>query len=112
MNSHFIYRACPARRGSGCTLQVRQHTPDSYRGSLASGFSLPSLTLFLVFFHFNLLAQKELSFTDKAYEPQIKTVQLYPDSDNPQDFLQPSSTSIQQQTLVLEFDDLQDNRNN
>ncbi len=112
MKQHFIGGACPARRRSGCTLQVRPRTPDSYRDLHTSGFSLPSLTLILVFFQFNLFAQKELSFTDKAYEPQIKTVQLYPDSDNPQDFLQPSSTPIHQQTMVLEFDDLQDNRNN
>ncbi len=38
-------------------------------------------------------AQKKLQFIDMVYEPQIKTVQLHPD-------------------LSIEFDDLQDNRNN
>src|ERR1041385_7354608 len=71
-----------------------------------------SFPLLFVFIQFTSYAQKELSFTDKVYEPQIKTVQLYPDSDNPQDFLQPATTLITQQNLVLEFDDMQDNRNN
>ncbi len=38
-------------------------------------------------------AQKKLQFIDKVYESQIKTVQLFPD-------------------LSIEFDDLQENRNN
>jgi len=59
-----------------------------------------------------VLAQKELSFTDKVYETQIKTVQLYPSAGNPQDILQPSSALVQQQNLLLEFDDFQDQRNN
>jgi len=59
-----------------------------------------------------LFAQKELSLSDKIYEQQIKTVQLYPNIGGAQDFLQPSSTSIQQQNLLLEFDDLQDQRSN
>jgi hypothetical protein len=70
----------------------------------------PILILSLIYV--SVFAQKELSLTDKAYEPQIKTVQLYPDTDNPQDFLQPASASFHNQNLVLEFDDLQDNRNN
>ncbi|HEV8514269.1 MAG TPA: DUF5103 domain-containing protein [Cyclobacteriaceae bacterium] len=60
----------------------------------------------------NLFAQKELSFSDKIYEQQIKTVQLYPNLGGTTDFLQPSSASIQQQNLLLEFDDLQDQRSN
>jgi Domain of unknown function (DUF5103) len=57
-------------------------------------------------------AQKTLSYTDKAYEVQIKTVQLYPDLGGTRDYLQPAATSIQQQTMLLEFDDLQDHRDN
>jgi Domain of unknown function (DUF5103) len=57
-------------------------------------------------------AQKILSFTDKAYEAQIKTVQLYPDLGGTRDYLQPTATSTQQQTMLLEFDDLQDHRDN
>ncbi len=70
------------------------------------------LVLFLLVFHHELFAQKELSFADKVYETQIKTVQLYPNIGGTQDFLQPSSTSLQKQNLLLEFDDLQDQRSN
>ena len=80
--------------------------------SASAIWRIQSLTVVLLLLSFNLMAQKELSFTDKAYEPQIKTVQLYTDTDNPQDFLQPASTPVHNQNLVLEFDDLQDNRNN
>ncbi len=66
----------------------------------------------LSFLQVSVLAQKQLSFTDKIYEPTIKTVQLYPNLGGPQDFLQPSSAPINQQILLLEFDDLQDNRSN
>ncbi len=116
MMTPFFFRACPHENvGSGCSLQVRPTM-----SSRTSGFSLPSLTqiaqnLFLPFLltlQVNLFAQKELSFTDKVYEQQIKTVQLYPNIGGEQDFLQPSSTSIQQQNLLLEFDDLQDQRSN
>src|SRR6478609_12219543 len=76
--------------------------------------SYPSfaISVILAMIQFNAFAQKELSFSDKVYEPQIKTVQLYPNLGGPQDFLQPSSTSLQQQNLLLEFDDLQDQRSN
>ncbi|HCW08512.1 MAG TPA: hypothetical protein DGG95_14230 [Cytophagales bacterium] len=118
MKSTFIYSwACPSSRTigtrSGCTLQVRPRTHQR-----TSGFPLPSLTLklflVLVLSHVQtfLFAQKELSLTDKVYEPQIKTVLLYADTENPLDYLQPASTPYNMQTMVLEFDDLQDNRNN
>lgn len=111
MNPAFIYPilrwACPPAGGSGFPLQVRPRTDQR-----ASGFPLQSLTLIFALTSFNLFAQKELSFTDKVYEPQIKTVQLYPDAGGPQDFLQPSTAPVHQQNLILEFDDLQDNRNN
>ncbi|HLZ16721.1 MAG TPA: type IX secretion system plug protein domain-containing protein, partial [Cyclobacteriaceae bacterium] len=60
----------------------------------------------------NLFAQKELSLNDKVYEAQIKSVQLYPNMGGAQDFLQPSAAAIDQQSLLLEFDDLQDQRSN
>ncbi|MBS1680191.1 MAG: DUF5103 domain-containing protein [Bacteroidetes bacterium] len=59
-----------------------------------------------------LKAQQELSFTDKTYEPQIKTVQLYPNLGGTQDFLQPATAPFNQQTLLLEFDDLLGTRSN
>ena len=75
---------------------------------------LPGRLILLLLFllQFNLFAQKELSFSDKVYEQQIKTVQLYPNLGGVQDILQPSSTSLYQQNLLLEFDDLQDQRSN
>lgn len=50
------------------------------------------LAILLLYGHF-LGAQKRLLYIDKVYEPQIKTVQLFPD-------------------LSIEFDDLQDDRSN
>ncbi len=71
-----------------------------------------SVLALLLFVQLHLFGQKQLSFTDKIYETQIKTVQLYPNTGGTQDFLLPSSTPVQQQNLLLEFDDLQDQRNN
>ena len=51
----------------------------------------PVVLLFLLSYYSD--AQKKLLYRDMVYEPQIKTVQLFPDQ-------------------TLEFDDLQDNRNN
>lgn len=59
-----------------------------------------------------LFAQKKIEFADKTYEPQIKTVRLYPGLGNSSGNLQPAVAPLQQQTLVLEFDDLQDNSSN
>ncbi len=57
-------------------------------------------------------SQKTLLFADKIYEPQIKTVQLFPDQGGPQDNFAPAIAPVGQMNLVLEFDDLQSNRNN
>jgi hypothetical protein len=66
-------------------------------------------TLFL-FIPVFLNAQKKLSFTDKSYEEQIKTVILRPElSQNPG---VNAITPLHQQNLILEFDDLQDSRDN
>jgi Domain of unknown function (DUF5103) len=70
---------------------------------------------FLVLFtglSFSAVAQKDLVLSDKVYEPQIKTVQLYPDHGNPTDYLYPAVAPIGEPGLVVEFDDLQSNRNN
>lgn len=105
--------ACPSFLGSGCTLQVRLRT-----FTRSSGFPLPSLTqklffaLLLSLIQTFSFGQTELSFTDKAYEPQIKTVLLYPNTNDSLDFLQPASATFNSQTMLLEFDDLQDNRDN
>ncbi|MBS1486666.1 MAG: DUF5103 domain-containing protein [Bacteroidetes bacterium] len=60
----------------------------------------------------SIYAQPAISFDDKIYETQIRTVQLYPNLGGAQDFLQPSSTPVQQQNLLLAFDDFQEQRNN
>src|SRR6185436_12749457 len=70
---------------------------------------LPSILLFLPSL---VLGQKVLSLSDKAYEPQIKSVQFYPDQRVEGNMLFPSATRIEAQNLVLEFDDLQDQKNN
>lgn len=86
-----------------CTFQA---FPISECRSLFIG----SLLLFLSSQQSN--AQKTLSLTDNTYESQIKTVRLYPDLGGTKDYLQPASAPIHQQNLILEFDDLQDDRNN
>jgi len=70
------------------------------------------MALVSILFQNQLFGQKELTFTDKVYEPQVKSVLLYPNAGGAQDFLQPAATSAGNQILLLEFDDLQDNRNN
>jgi len=49
---------------------------------------------------------KVLSFTDVAYEEQIKTVILHPVINDPQATLLPAVTALGQWNLMLEFDDL------
>ncbi|NOS94209.1 MAG: DUF5103 domain-containing protein [Cyclobacteriaceae bacterium] len=92
-----------------------------------AGFPLQSLadgtSSSVLFIHFSLLlisvlltssvfAQPTLEYIDKNYEPQIKTVQLYPSFDGARDYLQSPAAPIENQNLLLEFDDLQDQRNN
>jgi hypothetical protein len=71
-----------------------------------------SLLFVSLFFNFSIYAQPTLEFIDKSYEPQIKTVQLYPSFDGMRDYLQSAAAPIENQNLLLEFDDLQDDRNN
>lgn len=60
----------------------------------------------------SILAQKHLSYTDKAYEGQIKTIMLYPASTTDRANLLPATAPLQKQNLLLEFDDIQDTKNN
>jgi hypothetical protein len=53
---------------------------------------------------------KVLNFSDYAYEPQIRTIMLHPPASTPEAFRQPAVTGIDQMNLVLEFDDLNPNR--
>jgi Domain of unknown function (DUF5103) len=70
------------------------------------------LTLLFAFLAPSLVAQKNIEFADKNYEAQIKTALLYPNAGDARDYLYSPVSSIENQNLVLEFDDLQDNRNN
>lgn len=54
---------------------------------------------------------KTLLFIDNTYEPQIKTVLLHP-SEGVDDNLLPAVTRLGQWNLILEFDDLRNQRDN
>ncbi len=60
----------------------------------------------------SLEAQKKLVFNDHSYEEQIRTVMLYPQQSGQRENIYPAVAPLQQQNLMLEFDDLQDERNN
>ena len=64
-----------------------------------------SLLTFL-FGEYGSQKSKKLEYIDKSYEEEIKTVQLYPDTGNPQDVFDSPAVAIDRNTLVLEFDDL------
>lgn len=58
------------------------------------------------------LSQKTLTFSDRSYEEEIRTVMLYPSIGGSRNNLRPAVVPIQNQNLVLEFDDLQSERSN
>ena len=70
------------------------------------------LSLCLLLVAWNALSQKTLLLEDKVYEPQVKTVQLYPDRGGIQDNVYPAASPVDAANLVLEFDDLQADRSN
>jgi hypothetical protein len=53
---------------------------------------------------------KTLRLADLAYEPQIRTAVIRPAIDDPQTFLEPAVTRLGDWKLMLEFDDLRDQR--
>jgi hypothetical protein len=53
---------------------------------------------------------KTLQLKDLTYEPEIRTVVIRPAFDDRQSYLQPAVTSIGDQNLLLEFDDLRNQR--
>ena len=55
---------------------------------------------------------KALRFIDYAYEPQVRTVVVRPGFDDPQTHLEPAVTRLGDWNLLLEFDDLRDQRDN
>lgn len=71
------------------------------------------LLAILLFSFLPSVGQKQLMYSDKVYEPQIKTVLLYAGflhSENQK--FHPAATSLQSQNLILAFDDLQKEINN
>lgn len=83
-----------------------------YRQVSRAGHLKSFITLIIVCSCLSSNAQKTLSYSDKTYEQQIRTVQLFPNFGGTRDYLQSPATPMQEQNLILEFDDLQDNRNN
>ncbi len=67
---------------------------------------------FLLLLPGQLFAQKELSYVDKTYEMEIKTVQLYNPRQQEGRKLSPAVSFLRQNNLVLEFDDLRNDVNN
>jgi hypothetical protein len=55
-------------------------------------------------------AEKTLQLSDKAYEPQIKTIKLHPAFNEPQANLLPAVAKLGQPNLLLQFDDLRAER--
>ena len=53
---------------------------------------------------------KAIRFTDFAYEPQIETIVVRPGFGDPQTYLEPAVTRLGDWNLLLEFDDLRDQR--
>ncbi|NOT73666.1 MAG: DUF5103 domain-containing protein [Cyclobacteriaceae bacterium] len=68
--------------------------------------------LILLLIPFSGWCQKELVLQDQIYEQQIKSVQCYLNTNTPGSYLLPAVASIGRQNLMLEFDDLAENRNN
>jgi hypothetical protein len=57
----------------------------------------------------SVFSQKKLVFSDRVYEEQVRTVLAYPAMGNP---AQAAAVPLQQQNLVLAFDDIQESKNN
>ncbi len=71
-----------------------------------------SIFALLLVASFAASAQKKLVLTDKSYEEEIRTVMLYPNMGGSRDNMRPAATALQQQNLILEFDDLMGERSN
>lgn len=67
----------------------------------------------LILLSFSAFGQaKKLLLQDAVYEENIKTVMVFPPATGNRDNLQPSVATLAQQNLVLEFDDIQESKNN
>ena len=70
------------------------------------------LTLSLLLVYGIATGQKTLEMVDKAYEPEIKTVLCYPNQPTEGNTLLPAVARMDAQSLMLEFDDLREERQN
>lgn len=71
----------------------------------------PCIALMVLLFT-PLYAQKKLLLQDAVYEENIRTVMLHPPGTGLRDNLQPPVAPIGRQNLILEFDDIQESKNN
>jgi len=70
------------------------------------------ISVFFILLSQYALAQKQLVYSDKSYEEEIRTVMLYPGMGGTRNNLRSAVAPIQNQNLILEFDDLQGERSN
>lgn len=66
----------------------------------------------IVYLFFSFWDDKELRYEDFTYEDNIKTARLYPLTDNQLGKMASPVISVNSNSLLLEFDDLQPDRNN
>jgi hypothetical protein len=71
-----------------------------------------TIFLSLILISHVVYGQKKLEFLDKSYENEIRTVMLYPGVGGAGNNLRPAVVPIENQNLLLEFDDLQAERSN
>ncbi|MEI9922095.1 MAG: DUF5103 domain-containing protein [Bacteroidota bacterium] len=72
----------------------------------------PLRILLLLCVSFAALGQKKLLYQDAVYEENIKTVMVHPPGTGVRDNLMPAVAPLSAQNLILEFDDIQESRNN
>lgn len=70
------------------------------------------ISIFIILISHIASGQKQLALSDKSYEEEIRTVMLYPRFGESRNNLRPAVVPIQNQNLLLEFDDLQAERSN
>jgi hypothetical protein len=75
-------------------------------------FSITLSVALLIAFCSAFGQQKKLLLQDAAYEENIKTVLLYPPANGTRDNMRTATATLSQQNLLLEFDDIQEQRNN
>lgn len=71
-----------------------------------------TIFLSLILIYPLVYGQKKLEFSDRSYEDEIRTVMLYPGVGGSGNNLRPAVVPIENQNLILEFDDLQADRSN